>query len=138
MAPENDIKKELLKQMDKNSNQRPKANIMSPLEIISKDMARVQRLKWITIFSWLLVVMLFVIGGIIETAVPYKGFPDAELKAVGLIILPVLTVVLKALIFISIFFTIALYVRSRTLSIKKIHTRLSNIEEQLKRISQDK
>jgi hypothetical protein len=138
MAKENDIKEELLKQMDKDQDKMPEANIKSPKEIIARDMTRVKRLKWITIFSWLLVVAFFIVGGIIENAVPYSGFPGTTYKAVGGIILPALVVVLKALILISVFFTISLYVRSRTLSIKQIHIRLINIEEHLKKMSRDK
>ena len=138
MAKENDLKKELLKQMDKDSDKIPEANMKSPKEIIAKDMARIRRLKWITTFSWLLVVAFFIVGGIIENAVPYPRLPDTTCKAVGEIILPTLVVVLKALILISVFFTISLYVRSRTLSIKQIHIRLINIEEHLKKMSRDK
>jgi len=138
MAKENDIKEELLKQMNKDPDKMLEANIKSPKEIIAKDMARIRRLKWITTFSWLLVVAFFIVGGIIENAVPYPRFPGTTYKAVGVIILPTLVVVLKALILISVFFTISLYVRSRTLSIKQIHIRLINIEEHLKKMSQDK
>ena len=138
MAKENDIKEELLKQMDKDPDKMPRANIKSPKEIIARDMARIRRLKWITTFSWLLVVAFFIVGGIIENAVPYPRFPGTTCKAVWVIILPTLVVVLKALILISVFFTISLYVRSRTLSIKQIHIRLINIEEHLKKMSQDK
>jgi len=138
MTKENDLKEELLKQMDKDSDKIPEANIKSPKEIIARDMARIRRLKWITTFSWLLVVAFFIVGGIIENAVPYPGFPGTTYKAVGVIILPTLVVVLKALILISVFFTISLYVRSRALSIKQIHIRLINIEEHLKKMSQDK
>ena len=138
MAKENDIKEELLKQMDKDPDKTFNTGVNSVQEIFSKDMARVKRLKWLTTFSWLLVVAFFIVGGIIENAVPYPRFPSTTRKAVGVIILPTLVVVLKALILISVFFTISLYVRSRTLSIKQIHIRLINIEEHLKKMSQDK
>lgn len=135
MAKENELKEELLKQMDKDFGKMPGANMKSPKEIIARDMARVKRLKWITIFSWLLVFIGLVIT---EIAVPHPRFPDITRKAVWLIILPTLVVVLKALILISVFFTISLYVRSRALSMKQIHIRLINIEEHLKKMSQDK
>jgi phosphatidylserine synthase len=137
MAKENDIKEELLKQMEKDSDKIPEADTTSSKEIIAKDLARIKRLKWVTICSWLLAVALFIVGGIIENAVPYPGFPSTTPKAVGVIVLPTLVVVLKALILISVFFTISLYVRSRTLTIKQIHIRLINIEEHLKKISQE-
>jgi len=135
MAKENELKEELLKQMDKDFGKMPGANIKSPQEIIARDMARVKRLKWITTFSWLLVFIGLIIT---EIVVPHPKFPDTTRKAVWLLILPTLVVVLKALILISVFFTISLYVRSRALSIKQIHIRLANIEEHLKKMSQDK
>jgi len=135
MAKENELKEELLKQMDKDFGKMPGANKKSPKEIIARDMTRVKRLKWITVFSWLLV---FIGLCITEIVVPYLRFPDTTRKAVGVIILPTLVVVLKALILISVFFTISLYVRSRALSMKQIHIRLINIEEHLKKMSQDK
>ena len=135
MAKENDIKEELLKQMDKDFGKMPGANMKSPKEIIARDMTRVKRLKWITIFSWLLTFIGLIIT---EIALPYPRFPETTRKAVWLLILPTLEVVLKALILISVFFTISLYVRSRALSMKQIHIRLINIEEHLKKMSQDK
>jgi hypothetical protein len=138
MAKENDLKEELLKQIDKDSDKIPETNTNSAQEIIARDLARIKRLKWITICSWLLAAALFIVGGIIENAVPYPGFPSTTPKAVGVIVLPTLVVVLKALILISVFFTISLYVRSRTLTIKQIQIRLIKIEEHLKKISQDK
>ncbi len=135
MTKENDIKEELLKQMDKDPDKMTEANIKSPKEIIARDMARVKRLKWITTFSWLLVFIGLVIT---EIVVPHPRSPGTTGKAVWLLILPTLVVVLKALILISVFFTISLYVRSRALSIKQIHIRLVNIEEHLKKMSQDK
>ncbi len=135
MAKENDIKEELLKQMDKDFGKMPGANMKSPKEIIARDMTRVKRLKWITIFSWLLTFIGLIIT---EIVLPYPRFPETTRKAVWLLILPTLEVVLKALILISVFFTISLYVRSRALSMKQIHIRLINIEEHLKKMSRDK
>ena len=138
MAKENDLKEELISQMEKDSDEIPEADTKLSKAIIATDTARIKRLKWITICSWLLVAALFIIGSIIEIAVPHPRIPDETIKAVGVIIFPILMIILKALILISIFFTISLYVRSRTLSIKQIHIRLINIEEHLKQISQDK
>jgi len=135
MAKENELKEELLKQLDKDLGKMPGAKMKSPKEIIARDMTRVKRLKWITVFSWLLVFTGLIIT---EIVVPHPRFPGTTYNAVWVIILPTLVVVLKALILISVFFTISLYVRSRALSIKQIHIRLINIEEHLKKMSQDK
>lgn len=139
MTKENDIKDELIKQMEKNSANSSGANISSTQEIIDRDTARIKRLKWITILCWILVITLFIVTGIIETTSAHlRPGPDTVLEAAGIIILPTLIVILQGIILVAILFTISFYVRSRTLSIKQIHVRLANIEKQLKRISEDR
>ena len=133
MEKENDLKRNLLKQMD---NIIPRK---SPEEIIAKDMIRVRRIKWATIISWALTVSLLIGMGIYEkhvrVSIRYTNFQDTMLKAVIYVIFPTLTVIRKAMVFVSVFFTIAFYIRSRILGIKQIHVRLSRIEEQLKNIA---
>ena len=133
MAKNNDLKEELLKQMDKDSNKMPGANIKSPKEIIAKDMARVKRLKWITIFSWLLVFVCFVTGAFLERARNSHSLIDTEQVWLNSLI-----VILQALLLIAVIFTISLYVRWRTLTIHKIQARLANIEMLLQKMTQDK
>ena len=133
MAKENDIKEELLKQMDKDPDKMPEANIKSPKEIIAKDMARVKRLKWITVFSWLLVLVCFMAGAFLERARNSHALIDTEQVWLNSLI-----VILQALLLIAVIFTISLYIRWRTLTIHKIQARLANIEMLLKKMSQDK
>ncbi len=133
MAKKNDIKEELLKQMDKDPDKMPEANIKSPKEIIAKDMARVKRLKWITIFSWLLVFVCFVTGAFLERARNSHSLIDTEQVWLNSLI-----VILQALLLIAVIFTILLYVRWRTLTIHKIQARLANIEMLLQKMAQDK
>lgn len=133
MAKENDLKEELLKQMDKDPNKILEANIKSPKEIIAKDMARVKRLKWITIFSWLLVFVCFVTGAFLERARNSHSLIDTEQVWLNSLI-----VILQALLLIAVIFTISLYVRWRTLTIHKIQARLANIEMLLQKMAQDK
>ena len=133
MAKENDLKEELFKQMDKDSDKMPGANIKSPREIIAKDMVRVKRLKWITIFSWLLVFVCFVTGAFLERARNSHSLIDTEQVWLNSLI-----VILQALLLIAVIFTISLYIRWRTLTIHKIQARLANIEMLLQKMSQDK
>ncbi len=133
MAKENDLKDELLKQMDKDPDKMPEANIKSPKEIIAKDMARVKRLKWITIFIWLLVFVCFVTGAFLERARNSHSLIDTEQVWLNSLI-----VILLALLLIAVIFTISLYVRWRTLTIHKIQARLANIEMLLQKMSRDK
>ena len=44
MTKENNLKEELLKQMEKDSDKIPEANTKSSKEIIAKDLARIKRL----------------------------------------------------------------------------------------------
>ena len=133
MANETDIKEELLKQMEKNSNRTSDANIKSPQQIIVRDARRVKRLKWIAIFSWLLVAICFIATVFLEWARDSGVLIDIERAW-----LSSLVIILRAMFVIAIILTISLYIRSRTLTIRQIHIRLANIEELLKKMSQDK
>ncbi len=137
MAEESNIKQELLKQMDKNSGSISGANIKSPQEIIVRNEKRVKRLKWITAFSWLLVVICFIAVVFLEWAMDSGALIDIERAW-----LSSLATILRVMFIIAILFTISLcislFIRSRTLTIHQIQARLANIEELLKKMSQDK
>ncbi|MFQ6035344.1 MAG: hypothetical protein ACE5NM_05785 [Sedimentisphaerales bacterium] len=125
MTKESNIKEQLLNQMDKNFDQ---ASAKSTQEIIARDTARVKRMKWMTIFSWLALVVFFIVAGVIERNPSYRNT----------VWLNCAIIILRGLLLIAVIFTVSLYVRSRTLTLHKIQTRLANIEEQLKRMSQVK
>lgn len=126
MERENKIKEELLQQ----TRTAPDINKEITQWILAKDTARVKRMKWITIISWSLVVILFIVLGIFERNI--RGTEELHLTKAWL---TSGIVVLRALILVSVFFTVSFYVRSRTLSMKQIQARLSKIEEELKNIS---
>ncbi len=133
MVKENDIKEKLLKQMEKDSDKIPEADTTSSKEIIAKDLARIKRLKWITICSWLLVAVCFIAAAFLERAQDSNALLDAEKIWFNSLI-----IILRALLVIAIFLTTSLYMRSRTLTIHKIQIRLSNIEMLLKQMAQNK
>jgi len=133
MAKENDIKEELLKQMEKSSDRASDANIKSPQQIIVRDAKRVKRLKWITAFSWLLVVICFIAVVFLAWARDSNVLIDIELDW-----LSSLATILRVMFVIAILFTISLFIRSRTLTMHQIQARLANIEEQLKKMPRDK
>ena len=128
MANETNIKEELIKQMNKNSNKTPDANRNSIQQILARDKTRVRRIKKVTIFTWLLFIMSFIAAGIIEALPgPHPDwFP------------PTAVILVQGLLIIAVIFTVSLYVRERTLTMHQIQARLANIEEQLKKMSQDK
>jgi membrane protein YdbS with pleckstrin-like domain len=128
MAKENNLREELLGQIEQSPGSTSNINPKSAQEILARDTARVRRMKHVTVFSWLLAIVSFIVVGVIE-AVP--GF-RVEWWTVSAII------AVQALLLIAVIFTISLYVRSRSLNMRQIQATLSEIQEQLKKMSQAK
>jgi membrane protein YdbS with pleckstrin-like domain len=128
MAKENNLREELLKQMEQNADKASNANQKLAQEILARDTARVRRMKRVTVFSWLLAIVAFIVVGINEST---EGIEKVWW-------MPGATFVVPALLLIAVIFTISLYVRSRTLNLRQIQATLSEIQEQLKKISQNK
>ena len=82
--------------------------------------------------SWLLVIICFAIGAIIELNI--RGIESDTLYR-DTLWASISVIIFQALFLIAIVLTISLFIRSRTLTLRQIQTRLANIEEQLKRIS---
>ena len=107
------------------------------MEIIEKHKAQLRRLKWITAISWLVTVLYFItmhilkdilLGGNIGNFLTEDEFWLISHSDTGL----------KVLIIIAVLITYLNYSKSRTLTIMQICARLANIEEHLKKMSQDK
>jgi len=133
MVKESDIKGELLKQMGRNSDEAAGANTNSVREVIAKEEARIRRTKWETVIAWVLVVVCFMIGAVVERFRMDQHFNEAEL--IWSYCLPM---ILPALLLIAIIFTVLLYTRSRTLTIRQIQARLADIEAILKKMAGDR
>ena len=133
MVKESDIKAELLKQMGRNSDEAAGANTNSVREVIAKEEARIRRTKWETVIAWVLVVVCFMIGAVVERFRMDQHFNEAEL--IWSYCLPM---ILPALLLIAIIFTVLLYTRSRTLTIRQIQARLADIEAILKKMAGDR
>lgn len=141
MADKSNIKQELLKQMDtRPAGDRTGIELME--KIISRDMARIRRLKWITGICWLLVLVCLAVPGVIELV---KCIPGGILgftpQMIDLLVpdyyVSALAIVTRGLLVIAVILTISLYVRSRTLTMHQLQARLAGIEEQLKKMAQD-
>jgi uncharacterized membrane protein YbhN (UPF0104 family) len=126
MPEKNNIKEELLKQMHEN----PHKVMKSTQDIFTKDKLLIKRLKWITAFSWLLVVICFIITSFLDKA---RGFLAEDEQW----LLHIITITLRPFFLIALFLTVSLYIRSRTLTIRQIQVKLSDIEEQLKKMSKE-
>ena len=131
MAKETDLKEELLKQMDKNSAEATDVSVNSARKIIEKHKAQLRKLKWITAISWLVTMLYFMPMNFLKSNIMYLTEYERWLvhhSDTGL----------KVLIVIAVLLTFSIYSKSRTLTIRQIHARLINIEEHLKKMSQDK
>jgi len=133
MAKECDIKEELLKQMERNSDKVGGANTKSVQEVIEKEKARLRRTKWEVVIAWVLVVMCFAVGAVVERLRMEQYFNEVEL-----IWSHCLPMILRALLLIAVIFTVLLYTRSRTLTIRQIEARLAGIEALIKRMAEDR
>ena len=128
MATERNFKEELLNQngtsVQKDADLRDK--------VLARDEAAVARMRKLTIYGWILVAGSLLVAGV-GRLVLYLSFPDLIVSNMrwGPFI-----VVWQALLLIAIFFTISLYVRSRTLTMHQIQSSLALIEEHLRKMSQ--
>ena len=133
MVKENDIKEELLKQMDDDYAGASDAKPDSVKRIIEIHRAQVRRLKWFAVISWVVTALYFsgisILRDILEVDIN-QVFSTEEL------LILYSNIGLKVLLVIAVLLTVIVYLKSRTLTIQQICARLANIEEQLKKISQ--
>ncbi len=137
MTKENELKEELLKQMDKDSAEAADVSKNSAGNIIEKHKTRLRKLKWIAAIGWLITLSyaiamhnwkVFVLENKIERILTSDEFWFIRRSDTCLMVLIIIAVLLTYLI----------YSTSRTLTILQISARLANIEEHLKKMSRDK
>jgi Zn-dependent protease with chaperone function len=137
MAKENELKEELLKQLDKDSAGVSDASVDSAGKIIEKHKTRLRKLKWIAATGWLITIIYAVAMHNLKVFLLDKNI-EAVLTSDEFWLIRRSDTCLMVLIIIAVLLTFLLYSTSRTLTILQISTRLANIEEQLKKISRDK
>lgn len=137
MANQTNIKAELLKQMDKNSGGSTGADKNPAKKIIGDYQTQAKRLKTLTVLSWTVTVFYFfamhslkdfLLGSDLQYLLTENEFLLISYTDMGL----------KVLIVISVLVTYLCYCKSRALTMIQICARLASIEEQLKRLSEDK
>lgn len=135
MAKENDLKKELLKQMEKDSTELSEVSINSTGKIIEKHKTRLKKLKWIAAIGWLITILYALAMHNLKVYLLDNKIEDVLTSNVFWLIRWSDTC-LMVLIIIAILLTYLFYSTSRTITILQISIRLATIEEQLKRMSQ--
>ena len=137
MAKENELKEELLKQMDKDSGGAADVSANSAGKIIEKHKTRLRKLKWIAATGWLITIIYAVAMHNLKVFLLDKNI-QGVLTSDEFWLIRRSDTVLIVLVIIALLLTFLHYSTSRTLTILQISTRLANIEEQLKKMSQDK
>ena len=135
MAKENDLKEELLKQMDMNSTEATNTN--SARKIIEKHKTRLRKAKWIAAISWLITILYAVAMHNLKVFLLENNI-EGVLTSDEFWLIRWSDICLMVLIIIAVLLTFLLYSKSRTVTILQISARLANIEEHLKKMSQDK
>jgi hypothetical protein len=128
MEQESDLREELLKQMDWEAGSSENVSQELAHAVLEKDMARLRRIKRLTVSSWLLLAVAFLASGITGALTGFRSELWGISSMIGL----------QALLIIAVALTFALSVRSRTLKMKQIQKALVDIQDQLKSISQNK
>ena len=137
MAKENDLKEELLKQMDKNSTEAAGVNTNSAEKIIEKHKSRLRKLKWIAAAGWLITILYAIAMHNLKVYL-LKHNIGGVLTSNEFWLIRRSDTCLMVLIIIAVLLTYLFYSTSRTITILQISTRLAKIEEHLKKMAQDK
>jgi hypothetical protein len=131
------MKEDLLKQLDKDSVEATDVRVHSAREIIEKHKAQLKRLKWSAAISWLITILYFVVMHILKDVL-LEGNLRHFLTEDEFWLIRHSDTGLKVLIVISALLSYLVYSKSRSLTILQVCARLANIEEYLKKISQNK
>ena len=137
MAKEKDIKEELLKQMDQDSAGSAETDKDSARKIIEAHRAQAKRLKTLTILSWAITVFYFFAMHALKDFL-LKSDLQYLLTENEFLLISYTDMGLKVLIVISVLVTYLSYCKSKALTMIQICARLADIEEHLKKMSQDK
>lgn len=135
MAKANDIKKELLNQMDKELAEATDTSVNSALEIIGRHKAQLAKLKLVAATGWLITLAyaiamhnlkIYVLKHSLDNVLTRNEFWFIRFSDEALIVA----------IMIPVLLTYLVYAKSKTLTMLQICARLANIEKQLKIMSQ--
>jgi hypothetical protein len=136
MEKAKDIKEELLKQMDGYSVETTDVISTSARSIIEKHKTRLRRQKWIAAISWM-ITFLYAIGMHNLKVYLFNYNMEDLLTREEFWLIRFSDMALMVVVLISLLLTYLVYAKSKTLTLLQICARLTSIEEQLKKMSQD-
>jgi len=124
---ENDLREELLKQMNGGAGAGPDASRKAIRAILAKDAARLRRLKNATLAVWIVLAAAFLVSGVTGALTGFRNEAWAIASIIGL----------QALLIAAAALTVALSFRSRTMRMKEIQAALAEIQDKLRAIEAD-
>ena len=124
MADNTNFRKELLQQNGMDSGEISQDEIQKIKRLAARDKTRVTRVKWATGIAWSLLVLCL----LMIPAAWFIRIPDGIEMAILLV---------PALFWIAVFFTVVLFIRARAASTRQIQSSLVQIQAQLERLSKD-
>ena len=136
MEKENNLKQELLKQMEKDSSGTADIGANSSKNIIEKHKIRLRRRKWIAAAGWLITALYAIAMHNLKDFL-FKHNIGSVLTSNEFWLIRRSDTCLMVLIMIALLLTYLYYSTSRTITILQISARLAKIEEHLKQLSQD-
>ena len=134
MEKADDMKKELLKQMENDYDGRFDTSANSAWKLIETHKGQLGRLKWIAAAGWTIALVCAVALHNLKVYV-FKHDIDGVLSENEFWLIRYSDTTSIVLLVICILLTYLVYAKSKTLTMLQICARLANIEEQLKKIS---
>jgi hypothetical protein len=122
MSMENDLREELLRQMNEGAGAGPDATRKAIRAILAKDEARLRRLRRAAVVAWIVLAASFLASG---TWGALTGFRSETWTIASIIGLQALLIAAAAL-------TLILSFRSRAIRMKAIQAALAEIQDKLK------
>lgn len=135
MAKTNDMKNELLKQMERDFDGHFGESANSASAIIGRHKSQLRRLKWIAAIGWTISLIFAVALHNLKVYV-FERDIDGVFTENEFWLIRYSDMTLIVLLAICVLLAYLVYAKSRTLTMLQICARLANIEEQLRRISQ--
>jgi hypothetical protein len=135
MQKANDIKKELLQQMEKDSERAVYTNASSAWKIIAGHKRQLAKLKWVAAAGWIIAVACAVALHNLKVYV-FKHDIEGLLTENEFWLIRYSDTTSIVLLAVCVLLTYLVYAKSKTLALLQICARLASIEEQLKRLSQ--
>ena len=135
MDKADDMKKELLKQMEKDSDGRFDTSASSAWKLIETHKGQLRRLKWIAATGWTIALVCALALHNLKVYV-FKHDIDSVLTENEFWLIRYSDTTSIVLLVICIGLTYLVYAKSKTLNMLQICARLAGIEEHLKKISQ--